>query len=245
MTWADGTLVSLDFETTGVDPETDRIVTASIVEINATTGTYQTHEWLINPGIDIPPGASDIHGITTEHAHAHGQPADEAVPNIFATLCAALARGGFTPHGAALVVYNAPYDLTMLDREMRRHVDMTAFPTRVPNVVDPLVLDRALDKYRRGSRKLVDVSRHYGVPISDADAHGSTADALCAARVAWKIAKHPHYGPGVADLAALQGFQRGAYRDWANGFAAHLRSQGKPADGVTTDWPYRPVGVTP
>lgn len=240
MTWADGTLVSFDIESTGVNPEEDRIVTASVVVIDGTTGHYDTHEWLIDPGVDIPASATEIHGITTEHARENGKSPEDAIPNIFSTLCAALARGPYLPHGATLVVYNAPYDLTMLDREICRHVGSAFGLTTAPKVVDPLVLDRALDKYRKGSRKLIDVSRHYGVPIAEKDAHGSTSDALCAARVAWKIGKDPRYASTVADLVALQQFQRDAYRDWAEGFATYLRGKGQSTDDVTTDWPYRP-----
>ncbi len=229
--WTTGTLVSFDTETTGVDTETDRIVTASVVTINVTTSTVRTHEWLLDPGIDIPAEATDVHGITTEHARKHGQPPDEAVPNIVATLLAELDQDG------TLIVYNAPYDLTLLDRELRRHSSLTPFPGNPPTVVDPLVLDRALDKYRKGSRKLIDVSRHYGVPISEADAHGSTADAMCAARVAWKIA---HKFPvQCADLVELQAMQAVWHRGWATHFGAYLTAQGRP-DDVCREWPLRP-----
>ena len=37
-------------------------------------------------------------------------------------------------------------------------------------VVDTFVLDKAVDTYRKGSRKLIDVARHYGVELTEAEA---------------------------------------------------------------------------
>lgn len=54
-------LVSIDTETTGVDPAKDRIITLAIY-IQQGSGVRK-REWMFNPGIPIPKGASDIHGI--------------------------------------------------------------------------------------------------------------------------------------------------------------------------------------
>lgn len=238
--WAAGTLVALDTETTGRDPESARIVTASVVVINGTTGEVDKHEWLADPGIDIPAEATAVHGMTTEDAREYGEDPAEVV----AEACRLLADE--LEGGAPLVVYNALYDVTVLDRECRRYSTPTLHERAVDDgfairIVDPLVLDRALDKYRKGSRKLVDVSAHYGVPISEEDAHGSTADALCAARVAWKIGRKY---PECADLDALQGRQAAWYREWAEHFGAYLVQQGKP-DDVCREWPLRALVEVP
>jgi DNA polymerase-3 subunit epsilon len=139
-----------------------------------------------------------------------------------------------------LIVYNSAYDVTLLDRELRRHCDEAWMPHHLP-IVDPLVLDRALDPYRRtkhlGGRTLATVSAHYGVPISEADAHGSTADALCAARVAWKIAKW--WPTECGDLDTVQTFQAKSHRAWADHLGGYLVSQGK-SDDVNRHWPYSP-----
>ena len=58
-------LAFIDLETTGVNPGTDRIVEIAIVKI-LTDGTKSVKRKLVNPGIPIPKGASDIHGITDE-----------------------------------------------------------------------------------------------------------------------------------------------------------------------------------
>lgn len=237
--WADGTLLSFDIESTGVSPEDDRIVTASVVQIDGTTGECQTWEWLADPGIEIPQSASDIHGITTEYARTHGRTAAEVVNEI-----AAVIDQRWTPV-TPLIVYNAAFDITMLDREVRRHLGRAWYGPALP-VVDPLVLDRTLDPYRKtkhvGGRTLTTVSAHYGVPIKAEEAHGATADALCSARIAWQLAHHRQYGAKLADLVALQTFQRDAHRKWAAHTNDYFTSQGKPGD-ISPDWPYRPVTV--
>jgi DNA polymerase-3 subunit epsilon len=58
-------LAFIDLETTGVNPGTDRIVEIAIVKI-LTDGSKSVKKKLLNPGMPIPKGASDVHGITDE-----------------------------------------------------------------------------------------------------------------------------------------------------------------------------------
>jgi DNA polymerase III subunit epsilon len=58
-------LASIDLETTGVNPGTDRIVEIAIVKV-LTDGTRIVKRKLINPEMPIPKTSSDIHGITDE-----------------------------------------------------------------------------------------------------------------------------------------------------------------------------------
>ena len=55
----------IDLETTGTNLATDRIVEIAIVKVNI-DGTKQVKRKLINPGMLIPTGASDVHGISDE-----------------------------------------------------------------------------------------------------------------------------------------------------------------------------------
>jgi DNA polymerase III subunit epsilon len=58
-------LAFIDLETTGINPGIDRIVEIAIVKI-LTDGTKSVKRKLINPGMPIPKGASDVHGITDD-----------------------------------------------------------------------------------------------------------------------------------------------------------------------------------
>lgn len=231
--WHERILVSFDCETTGVNVEQDRIVTAAVVTINPREGSVKKQEWLANPNIDIPAEATAVHGITTEMARADGRPADEVVGEIAQALYA-----GWRGAGATVVVYNAPFDLSLLDRELLRH---GYGGLEIGPVVDPLCLDKHYDRYRKGSRKLVDVAKHYGIVLSELDAHGAAADALAAARVAWKLArKYPALGAMTHE--ELLPNQVEWYREQATSLARYFASQGK-TEHVSTEWPIRPVAA--
>lgn len=58
-------LCFFDLETTGVNVVTDRIVEIAILKL-LPNGNKESKTWLVNPGIPIPKGASDVHGITDD-----------------------------------------------------------------------------------------------------------------------------------------------------------------------------------
>lgn len=235
MSWHAGRLCGFDLETTGIDVETDRIVTACVVQCGGGHGTA-SGTWLADPGIEIPEGAAKVHGITTEQARAEGRPAAEVVEQVIAALAEVVLAG--TP----IVAMNAAYDLTLLDREARRHsvqplVDIVGDELRV---IAPRVLDKAVDKFRRGGRKLEDLCRTYEVRLDGA--HSADADAIAACRVAWRIAtKKPKVA--AASLDELHAWQIGWAREQAESLADYFRrTPGKEhqANGVRTEWPFIP-----
>ena len=58
-------IVFFDLETTGIQIATDRIVEISILKVFP-NGNKESKTWLVNPEMEIPKEASDIHGITNE-----------------------------------------------------------------------------------------------------------------------------------------------------------------------------------
>lgn len=58
-------IVFFDLETTGVNITKDRIVEIAILKI-LPNGNKESKTWLVNPEMEIPKEASDIHGITNE-----------------------------------------------------------------------------------------------------------------------------------------------------------------------------------
>lgn len=232
-TWSRRPLAALDTETTGTDVETDRIVTACVATVN-TPSPVEPCQWLINPGVEIPATATAVHGITTEQAQADGVEPRVALERILGALHAQWAAG------IPIVAHNASFDLTILDQEVRRHRVADGIGPVGP-VIDPLVLDRHLDPYRRGSRKLDAVCAHYRVRLDTA--HDSTQDALAAARIAWRILRrHPDLdGMPADDLCALQ---QKAHAAWAGHYQAYLRKQGKPDATIDPSWPIRHMEAT-
>lgn len=210
-------LCSFDLETTGIDVTRDRIVTASCIDINCDTGETTDNTWLADPGIEIPEGAAAVHGISTEYARANGKNHEQVVNEVINHLYEQWAKG------AAVVVYNAAYDLSML-----YVLSGGRFEIRGP-VIDPLVIDKGIDKYRKGGRKLVMVANHYGIDFNEDDAHDSTADCYAAARVAWTMMKR-----NLIDFNSENELMQ-AQREWKQeqhgSLAQWLASQGKTIDG--------------
>lgn len=235
MSWHLGRMAGFDLETTGVDVETDRIVTACVVHCGGGP-TTESRTWLANPGIEIPEGAAKLHGITTERARAEGRPAADVVAELLTALASA-ARDG-----EPIVAMNAAFDLTLLDRECARHgiKSLWDYTDAIPLVIDVKVLDKHIDRYRKGSKTLGALCAHYGVALDGA--HSADADAIAACRVAWRI------GSTRPELAALPlDVLHEQQVAWAAEQAESLadyfrRTPGKEhqADGVRTDWPLIP-----
>lgn len=229
--WADGRMAAFDTETTGTDVEADRIVSAAVVAVGGEEAT-EIRAWLVDPGVDVPEAATKVHGITTDQARAHGGAPVHAIEAITAVLAEHLAAG--TP----LVVFNARYDLTLLDREARRH-GITPLVERLPGrhlapVIDPYVLDKQTDRYRRGSRKLPALADHYRVPHEQQ--HSAEGDALAAARIAWRIGT-THSEIGGATLPKLHDAQINWAARQAAGLQEYLR-RNNPEAVVEPAWPY-------
>lgn len=240
--WHRGRMLAFDTETTGPDPDWARIVTATVVEIGS-GGITATHQWLLNPGVQIPQGAIDVHGVTNERARAEGMDPAVAVFEIAGLLALNLHRG------VPVVAYNGSYDLTVLDRECRRHgIDtLNDRLDHVGPIVDPFVIDKAVGprqaRFRKGKRTLTASCEHYGVRLDGA--HDATADALAAARVAYRQAEM--YPDEVQlDLPRLHSLQVTWRREQCASLAAYFAKQGKPQD-VNGDWPVQtlPDGWAP
>lgn len=217
-----------DLETTGIDVETDRIVTAFVGLIDGEGTVERGTDWLADPGIPIPERAAEVHGITTEIAQAEGRPALEVVTELRAAL------DWIARHSVPLVIYNAPYDLTLFARECARHgISEVVFGEQV---VDPLVIDRAVDKYRKGKRTLTDTSVFYGIELIDA--HSAGDDAVAAGQLALALAaKYP--AELDVPLAELHAKQATWAADQARDFEAYMRAQRDPEFTADTGWPVR------
>lgn len=228
--WHRGPLASWDTETTGTVISEARIVSAALIRPNG-----DVQRWLSDvDGVEIPKAASDIHGISTDHARAHGRPAKQVTEELVDALAGELSAGR-----AALVVMNAPYDLGLLNAECARHGVPTVADRigAVAPIVDPLVLDRAVDKYRKGRRNLESLAVEYGVSLTAA--HTADADAQAALDVALALAGR--YEQLQVPARVLHGWQVQWHEKWASGYEAFLR-RSKPGASVDRGWPLRPAG---
>lgn len=232
--WYEGPLAAFDTETTGVDVETDRIVSAAVVVQDAPGTRPRVTRWLVNPGMPVPEAATAVHGLTDEHLQRNGRWPAPVMYEIAEHLAehAAMHR--------PLVVMNAPFDLTLLDRELRRHRASALdrwFEASPLLVLDPRVLDKHLDRYRKGRRTLTDLCAHYEVGLEGA--HDAAADALASLDLVRALgrrfaARLERLSP--AELHTLQTTWHGAQ---ARGLQAWFARSGTP-ETVNTYWPLRP-----
>lgn len=216
--WWKGVLPVFDLETTGTDPREARIVTAALL-LCLPDGTVQPGgvDVIVNPGVPIPDEAAAVHGITTERARADGIEPAEAVDQILTCL------RGIAALGWPLVIYNATYDWVVLHHEVWRHAPRRDVPA-VP-ILDPLVLDRGNDRYRKGSRKLGDVCAHYGVRLEGA--HDARADAAAtAALLRAMVGRFPELQ--AMTFEQLQDVQADMHAAWVQSFNAYRAARGEP-----------------
>jgi DNA polymerase-3 subunit epsilon len=261
--WHEGRMVAVDTETTGVNPLEARIVTAAVVHF--APGQRPTSiQWVIDPGTQVPDEAAAVHGWTNERIRGFlGRPGTDAVRihngrkqpltrdaalfEIAAQAATAMAAE------APLVVMNAAYDLTLLETELVRNAidPLSTRPTGIRGVVDPMVIERAFDPYRRlkgGCRggkyrcggcgatdhKLLSLCAHYG--IRHAGAHDASADAVASVRILRRLVDS---WPEIArwKLPTLHEHQVTWRREQADSLRAYFDKNGIEHDGVDPGWP--------
>ena len=225
--WAEN-LAVFDTETTGVDPVRARIVSASVAVLGPRGEIQERHDWLVNPGVEIPVAASQIHGITTEVARASGVDAAVGIAQLVLKLQEMCERG------LPLVVYNAPYDLTLLRAEAGRQG--IPWLSDLSPVIDPLVIDKQVDRFRKGKRTLDVVAQHYGVELGIA--HDAGEDAVAAGRVAQSIARK--FAAALPeDAPLLHQAQVGWAAAQAASFQEYMRRVRDAAFVADGPWPIR------
>jgi DNA polymerase-3 subunit epsilon len=227
--WMTGEMLGFDFETTGVDRFNDVPVSYALVTIVA-GDVVSTASGLVNPGRDIPAGASAVHGISTERARSEGLPLKEAIDMVTEVVVSASRRG------VPIVGMKLDYDLTMLDTQAGRLSGggLLARGWSGP-VLDAVVLDRHVDQYRKGSRTLAALCAHYGVEI--VNAHDASADAIASVGVLLALGAR-FKELREADPNALHQSQIEWHREWAEGYDKWRAGKGMtPMDPRDYHWP--------
>lgn len=234
MAWTDGPFVGFDTETTGVNPARDYIVSICLV-IRQAGEADQVIEAIIDPGVEIPEGAARVHGMSTAYVREHGHEPREVLDAFAKQMVKAMAAG------VPIVAYNGSYDFQILEANLAR----LGLPTlaerlgREPGpMLDPLVMDRALDRFRKGPRKLINACAAYGVPERD-DYHSAAGDVLATLDVlAAMLERYPQLGEQTLD--EVYAWERAAHAEWARDFNKWLASKGR-TDLNPEWWPLPPA----
>jgi DNA polymerase III subunit epsilon len=190
--WAEQKLAVIDFETTGLSPEQDRVIEIGVACFER--GELRSlQNWLCNPGMPVPEQARAIHNISDEELR--DAPAFGAVlPELQALI------EDYLP-----VAYNAQFDRAFLHAELARagggpqaESAPAAFLAEVV-WIDPLVWVRELHKEERGHR-LGEACARLGIPLENA--HRAASDAEATGRVLLALA--PRMPATYGELVRLQ-----------------------------------------
>ncbi len=192
-TWEDIPFIVVDFETTGRDPESDRVIEIGLVAFEKGRVAHK-ESWLVNPGIPVPEEARAVHGITDEELEGASDFA-RALPQLLEML-----------QGRLPVAYNAGFDRGFLHAELARIAPTGMTPGDLPPAarddftwIDPLVWAREILKDLQ-SRKLGDVAKHLSIPLERA--HRAAGDAEATGRILLALA--PQLPRIYGELVRLQ-----------------------------------------
>ena len=162
----DQAIVVLDFETTGLDTNRDRVIEIGAVKLvnGAVTDNFGM---LVNPEVPLPPKITQITGIT-DMMLKDEQKAAQAIPLLMDFI-----------GDCAIAAHNASFDCAILKSELRRLGKTFSAP-----VLDTLTMSRKLYPHLK-SHKLKSVCKALGVSLKNAHraVHDAAATAQCLAKM--------------------------------------------------------------
>ena len=164
----------VDFETTGLNPETDRIVQLAAIIVNGDGEIVDSFDTIVKPESpdEYQHGAEHIHGISAEQVSG-GMPLRKALEQLWSINAGHI----FTAH-------NAAFDLGFLHAESER----VGIKGRIEFHVDTLELSRrttGADTTRR--HNLFALCEHYGIKRDQV--HDARSDATATAQLLMHLIK--------------------------------------------------------
>ena len=161
--WSRLPIVSIDTETTGLEPPLHRVVEVGLF-LGKDGVAVEGHDWLFNPGMPIPAESTKIHGITDAKV-AKEWPIERLRGEIESVILGSIPLG-----------YNAEFDQKFMVYELGplsdggRHLEVNDW-------IDPLVWARELYPKQR-SRKLGEMALTMNLMVGPS--HTAEADAKMA-----------------------------------------------------------------
>lgn len=159
--------VVFDTETTGFDPESgDRIVEIGAVKMRNGLPTKESYHCFINPQRTVPPGAVQVHGLTTEFL-SQFDPIENVIDGFLDFV-------GDLP----MVAHNASFDAKFINFELAA---LGRQPYAKDRYFDTLAVARKL--YPGASATLDALCRRHNISLASRDKHGALIDSELLAEV--------------------------------------------------------------
>ncbi len=157
----------LDTETTGLDPfDGHRIVEIGAVELVNHMPTGRTYHQYINPQRDMPQGAFEVHGISSEFLS--DKPVFRDIAADFVAFCG----------DARLVIHNAAFDMKFLNAELG-WAGLPLLPAA--RALDTLTIAR--QRFPGSPASLDALCRRFNIDNSSRTRHGALLDSEILAEV--------------------------------------------------------------
>ncbi|RAL22387.1 3'-5' exonuclease [Lujinxingia litoralis] len=167
--WKDLTLAVIDVETTGLDPQTDRVTEVGIIRFERGE-VIETYGKLVHPGCPIPEDSTRITGISDDDVKDAPR-FEEIAAEVHERL-----------QGVGIVAYNLAFDRSFMRNELERCG--LGWPDDAPTL-DPLIFARQF--YKNHPRKnLGAICKLLGIPLEEA--HRATHDATVTGHVLYAFA---------------------------------------------------------
>lgn len=222
-------LLTWDTETTGVDTENDRIISCFMRAKDGDKVVFEG-DWYIDPGVEVPEEASEVHGMTTEWLRENGRKDVAEAVNDIASRLEEFAKKDYVIAG-----YNNTYDLGILDAELRRHGRGGLSFHGFALFLDPVHFSRKLDKFKKGGHKLIDVAKRNGLKIEEERLHAADYDVEVTEKLvpiflnrAWNELKDERAGLTPDEfIVKLQVLQAEWNKEWAEGLTDYFAKSGK------------------
>lgn len=221
--------VTFDVESTGTDTENDRIITCFVRAKDGDNIIYE-NEWVIDPGVEVPKEASDVHGMTTEWVQEHGRKdAGEAIKEMVYELEL------YSGNGYVVCGFNHSFDLSLLDAECKRHCEGHGLDLNRARYIDPCIFSRVFDKYVKGGHQLITVAKRNGIEIEEDRLHAADYDVEVTEKLvpimlnrAWRELKDLRQGLTPDEFVTkLQKWQAEQKKEWALHLTEYFASIGK------------------
>jgi len=166
--WFDVEFLAIDLETTGLNPETDEILSVGFAPIRRGAVMFaEAGHMLVRPTRPIPEESAVIHGLLDRHVRS-APPLDKVLPKVLKALT-----------GRVPVVHFAEVERKFLDVACRR---LYGYPLLVPYVdtlrIEKRILERRQDAISQGVLRLNAARERYNLPRYKA--HDACLDAIAA-----------------------------------------------------------------
>ena len=164
-------LIALDFETTGVDVDEDKILSIGLVPLTVNDiDVGQTQEILVNNGQFVKAASAEVNELTPKLL-ADGVDIRQAMSQLFSCLA-----------GKVILVHGASIERAFIERYAEEYYRCDAFPAFF---LDTLQLEKRFSYQGRTgahpSYQLNDLRTYYGLP--NYHSHSAASDALACAEL--------------------------------------------------------------